>query len=63
MKIFEIKWTCLMKKPSLSLSSIVLIFFISTSYSNSFDFGEMMVVSGKVNLKNPKNGERKINEL
>ena len=39
----------LMKKQSLILSSIVLIFFTNTSFSNSFDFdfGETMVVSGK----------------
>tara|TARA_B110000196_G_scaffold132769_1_gene114973 strand:- start:162 stop:701 length:540 start_codon:yes stop_codon:yes gene_type:complete len=40
----------LMKKQSLILSSIVLIFFISTSFSNSFDFGETMVVSGKASI-------------
>jgi endonuclease YncB( thermonuclease family) len=39
-----------MKKQSLILSSIVLIFFISTSFSNSFDFGETMVVSGKASI-------------
>ena len=52
-----------MKKPNLILSSFIIIFFISTSFSNSLDFGEMMLVSGKVNLTNLKNGERKINEL
>ena len=42
----------LMKKQSLILSSIVLIFFTNTSFSNSFsfDFGKTMAVSGKANI-------------
>jgi len=44
----------LMKKQSLILSSIVLIFFTNTSFSNSFsfnfDFGKMMAVSGKASI-------------
>jgi hypothetical protein len=43
-----------MKKQSLILSSIVLIFFTNTSFSNSFsfnfDFGKMMAVSGKASI-------------
>ena len=48
----------LMKKQSLILSSIVLIFFTNTSFSNSFSFsfsfnfdlGKMMAVSGKASI-------------
>ena len=42
----------LMKKQSLILSSIVLIFFTNTSFSNSFnfDFGKTMAVSGKASI-------------
>ena len=41
-----------MKKQSLILSSIVLIFFTNTSYSNSFsfDFSKTMAVSGKASI-------------
>jgi len=42
----------LMKKQSLILSNIVLIFFTNTSFSNSFnfDFGKTMAVSGKASV-------------
>jgi len=39
-----------MKKQSLILSSIVLIFFISTSFSNSLDLGNMKFVSGNAHI-------------